>query len=573
MARHFFFAPIVLPLYNARQAQRFVVGAAAQKVAGMAAAVRTHGLRPVIVSSPIVTASRGRFYFGGFAGRDARLACMYLPAISVRGLNRLFSSFCYLWFACRHVQRHDVVVLYNYFPEYIPLAAWLRWRCGRSRVVLDLEDGPRADEKNLRGRMNRWSLGVLKRLCSERTIVVSHKVAQAMALNDVCVINGVCADVGPRTRAFGTPILFLYGGTIESATGLDLFDQAVRRFAHTHRELAGDVRFIVSGFGGAAQVAALARDVAPAGVRVDVCQDLGPAEYRQLLEQADVGLSLKMPDNEMGATTFPSKVIELASHGLLVLTTDVSDVSLLFDANTAVVLRNATPDELASCIAAIAYDPDRYSRIAEDGKRAIGARCGRHEVGAQLAGFLGSNVHPSTTTPMSGSHSLLQALRFPLANAILGALPATRLFGAKRALLRWLGFDLAAGCRIAGGVRFYGRGRVTIGADTWIGLDCTFVVAPDGPITIGARCDIAPQTLFHTGSHMLGDARRRAGAGYSSPIDVRDGSWIGTRSTLLGGALLGVGTVVASGALVRPGEYPPNVLLAGAPALIKRGLA
>jgi acetyltransferase-like isoleucine patch superfamily enzyme len=408
---------------------------------------------------------------------------------------------------------------------------------------------------------------MLKRFCSERAIVVSRQLAHALKLDDVCVVNGVCADVAPRERAFGSPVLFLYGGSIEPATGLDLFTAAVREFAREHRELASQVRFVVTGFGGTAHLGALAHDVADAGVRVDVVQDLGPAEYRQMLARADVGLSLKMPGSDLVATTFPSKVVELASHGLLVLTTDVSDVGLLFDDTTAVVLRDATPDGLAAKLAAIAREPARYRRIAQAGQRAIDARCGRRQIGARLIEFL--SVGRAGANPVARA---VGSLRFPLANAIVGALPATRMFGIKRTLLRLLGLDLASGCRIAGGVKFYGKGRVAIGADTWIGLGCTFVVAPDAPVTIGARCDIAPQTIFHTGSHEFGDARRRAGVGYSKPIGVGDGSWVGSRCTLLGGATIGAASIVAAGATVTPGAYPANTLLAGCPAVVKREL-
>lgn len=389
MARQFFFAPIMLPLYNERQRQRFLVGAAARKVVGMVAGIRAHAQRAVIVSSPIVTASRSRLFFGGFACRDARLPCAYLPAISVRGLNRLFAAFCYLRFAWQQVERDDIVVLYNYFPEYIPVAAWLRWRLGRERVMLDIEDGPRSDQKDLRGFVTRFSLRVLKRLCSERAIVVSRELAHSLAIADACVVNGVCGEQAACPRPFGTPVTFLYGGTIEAATGLDLFVAALRRFADAHRELAGNVRFVVSGFGGVDKLDALAREVAAAGVRVELHQDVGPGEYRQLLEQADVGLSLRIPGTELATTTFPSKVVEFASHGLLVLSTEVSDVGLLFDERSAALLPEATPDALADRIASILRSPDRHRRMAELGQRTIASSCGRREVGARLIAFLG----------------------------------------------------------------------------------------------------------------------------------------------------------------------------------------
>lgn len=163
-------------------------------------------------------------------------------------------------------------------------------------------------------------------------------------------------------------------------------------------------------------------------------------------------------------------------------------------------------------------------------------------------------------------------LRNPLANFTLSVLPATRCFALKRVLLNLLGFELGAGCKLTGDVKFYGRGRIAIGADTWIGFGCIFIVAPDAEIVIGARCDVAPRAIFHTGSHRIGDGQRRAGPGYSQPIAIADGSWIGTASVVLGGSRIGSASILAAGATLLAGDYPADTLLAGCPATIKRAL-
>ncbi|HTJ95301.1 MAG TPA: glycosyltransferase [Pararobbsia sp.] len=388
-ARQFFFAPIVLRRYNERTAQRFQVGAASHKVAGLAAGVRSQAHASIVVSSPIVTASNGPKLFRGFICRDERLACAYLPAISVRGLNRVFAALAYLMFALRHVRPGDGVVLYNYFPEYVLVAAFLRWRLGRDKVVMDLEDGPRADERNLRGVMNRLSLRLLSRICSPRAIVVSRQLADVMGIGNACVVNGVSPDSMQQRGAFGRPVTFLYGGSIETGTGLDLFCAALRELAQTRPGLAGEVRFVVTGFGGGEQLHALSAELAQWGFALDVRQDIGPDEYRHILKSADVGLSLKMPASALNATTFPSKVIELASLGLLVVTTDISDISLLFDDTSAAILRSADARSLASLIAHIAGAPEHYAQIAEAGQHRIVERCSRRAVGARLVEFLG----------------------------------------------------------------------------------------------------------------------------------------------------------------------------------------
>ena len=133
--RQFIFAPVVLSRYNRVNGTTFPVNAASNKVMGMVAGLRSQASPSFIVSSPIVTASRGLRYFGSLVCRDQRLACAYLPAISVRGLNRIFAAFVYLGFALRRIERGDCVVFYNYFPEYVPVAIFLRWRLGRDLLL------------------------------------------------------------------------------------------------------------------------------------------------------------------------------------------------------------------------------------------------------------------------------------------------------------------------------------------------------------------------------------------------------------------------------------------------------
>ena len=163
-------------------------------------------------------------------------------------------------------------------------------------------------------------------------------------------------------------------------------------------------------------------------------------------------------------------------------------------------------------------------------------------------------------------------MRFMIANFLLALLPPTRLFGLKRRLLRMLGIILGKGTSICGGVQFFGGGRVLIGRDCWIGINTKFYTSPNGNVTIGDFCDIAPDTCFMNGSHEMGDSHRRAGAGRSQHIEVGPGTWIGVRSILLGGSQIGPGCMIAAGSLVLDQKVEANTLLAGIPARVIRQL-
>ncbi|WP_081504018.1 acyltransferase [Methylococcus capsulatus] len=153
-------------------------------------------------------------------------------------------------------------------------------------------------------------------------------------------------------------------------------------------------------------------------------------------------------------------------------------------------------------------------------------------------------------------------------NLLLSYLPVTRLFSLKAICLRYAGVDVGKDTYVTGSIKLYGRGGLSVGANGWLGIGCRFYIPVGSSVVIGDRCDIAPEVKFVCGSHRIGTAERRAGEGFADDIVVGAGSWIGVGSTLLAGVRIGEGSVVAAGAVVTPGRYPANALLAGVPAKV-----
>lgn len=110
---------------------------------------------------------------------------------------------------------------------------------------------------------------------------------------------------------------------------------------------------------------------------------------------------------------------------------------------------------------------------------------------------------------------------------------------------------------------------MTIGRDTWLGMNLIIIVPSGSEVLIGSNVDVGPDVMIECGSHDIGGPKRRAGTNRSDSIEIGPGTWIGCRATLLGGARIGSGSIVAAGAMVLPGEYPDNVLLKGVPARAK----
>lgn len=140
-------------------------------------------------------------------------------------------------------------------------------------------------------------------------------------------------------------------------------------------------------------------------------------------------------------------------------------------------------------------------------------------------------------------------------------------FERKRKLLNSIGYKIGENTKIVGPILC--QGTVTVGKDTWIGKN--FRVNGNGNVTIGDSCDIGPEVSFNTGGHEIGDSSRRAGPGKITNIEVGNGTWICTRSTIVNDVKIGNGCVIAACACV-VSDVDDNVIVGGVPAKTIRKL-
>jgi acetyltransferase-like isoleucine patch superfamily enzyme len=114
-----------------------------------------------------------------------------------------------------------------------------------------------------------------------------------------------------------------------------------------------------------------------------------------------------------------------------------------------------------------------------------------------------------------------------------------------------------------------------IGDNTYIGHDCSFSVGRR--ISIGSNCLIARGVwLFDVSGHPTDPKSRLAGqpapADKVKPIVLEDNVWVGSGCVILPGTVVGSGSVLSVGSVVR-GHIPPYTLVAGNPAVPIRNLS
>jgi acetyltransferase-like isoleucine patch superfamily enzyme len=139
---------------------------------------------------------------------------------------------------------------------------------------------------------------------------------------------------------------------------------------------------------------------------------------------------------------------------------------------------------------------------------------------------------------------------------------------ARAHLYRLGGVPVGAGSGIEAGVTVVGRG-LFISPGCYINRNCFFDAKV--MIYIGADTHIGPGVTILTSSHAIGPSERRGGELVYSPVHIGRGSWIGANVTILPGAVIGAGCIIAAGSVVTS-DTKPDTLYTGVAALPKRHL-
>lgn len=174
-------------------------------------------------------------------------------------------------------------------------------------------------------------------------------------------------------------------------------------------------------------------------------------------------------------------------------------------------------------------------------------------------------------------------------------LPHWRLKGAIFRFLCPIFFrKVGRGTILTGRVRLpYPFMNIVLGQSCMIGNDVFLQVGRDGQIKMGNNVSI------NTGAHIVArekiyigenvaigefvtirdqshifdpDSGVRGNGFHVKPVVIEDNVWIGRGVYIGPGAIIRRGSIVGANAVVN-GEFPPNVLIAGVPARIKRSVA
>lgn len=141
----------------------------------------------------------------------------------------------------------------------------------------------------------------------------------------------------------------------------------------------------------------------------------------------------------------------------------------------------------------------------------------------------------------------------------------TKFFALKRYLFKIANIKVGKETKVVGPFYCGTEVKIEIGSNCWIGKN--FKVEGNGKIIIGNNCDFAPSVMVITGSHKIGNNKRRAGEGTIESIIIEEGCWIGARCTLLGTIVVHKMSIIGAMSFVNK-NIVENSVVAGVPCKV-----
>lgn len=369
---------------------RNIVGdspAATRKVIGLCKACRIVGIDARIVS--MGRGSVGRFGWHG-AKTDAidGIPIYFGPMLHVPIVSYLVTTAWLAWFAFKNSshKRRQAHLFYNQLTLYLPALILLFMR--RHKTYVDIEDAPVADLPHKTSQFfSKFGANAPPRIFSSYVnggaLIASSALAAGTRIRPTLTYYGAVHIENERIEKDGYPLHILASGTLEPDTGMTLLIRTLE-LIDLHR-LSKSITVSITGQG--SSVSEL-REVTNRlkNIKVLMLGRVSAEDYCKILGQADVGLSLKLVGGPYADSTFPSKVIEYAENGLMVISTDISDVRTIFGSSAQYLTTNS-PAALAEAIIAAAHNPREARILGQQAQRIIADRMSYTRVGETLKDF------------------------------------------------------------------------------------------------------------------------------------------------------------------------------------------
>lgn len=348
--------------------------AASRKVFMLADALADTDVHVDIVSMGRGKANGGFKFYNLKKIKNGNVNITYLPFTHIRFFSELL-TFLYLAIitACSIAKggySDKAVIFYNRLPAYI-LSLFVSV-IFRAKRIIDIEDGEIVsnESKSLKNKVKSIVPWLYDTFCKDGAMLACSALSSMTKIEHTTCYYGTVSPVIRETTVFDkNKVSILLSGSLSEDTGAERLSNAIR-LMRSDSQRWRNVQFEISGQGPSLQsFQDLMNGEGFPAVRVH--GRLSNSDYHDLLVNCDIGLALKPIIGSLANTTFPSKVVEYTNSGLLVISTDISDVRHVLGADGAIFLSTDSEDEIINAFDKVIHDIAWSRKTAEEGKNNV----------------------------------------------------------------------------------------------------------------------------------------------------------------------------------------------------------
>jgi glycosyltransferase involved in cell wall biosynthesis len=363
--------------------------AATKKIIMLCKALRISGVNAIILSMGRGGEIACWKNFSALVRRVDGVPIIYIPFSTIPIFSHLLSStaLAYCIFILR-IRCFTHLIYYNRTLTFIP--SLLLSRVMGYVNILDLEDG---ETSGVWGVLKSFQLKLVSQLFDKtciKALLACRALKAFTSIRPVLCYYGTASSSPATPRFQSKKLTVLMSGTLSHDTGAELLIDAILMLRQTNEPWVRDIRFEITGKGESlGRFHLLASELSIPNLVVH--GRLSGPEYSNILSGADIGLSLKLIGGLYANTTFPSKVIEYAASGVLVLTTEISDVRKVLGEG-AIYLKRDDPSELIKLLKFIALNQKDALNYSIAGSDAVQKICMPRISGEKLSEFIFGSV-------------------------------------------------------------------------------------------------------------------------------------------------------------------------------------
>jgi glycosyltransferase involved in cell wall biosynthesis len=258
------------------------------------------------------------------------------------------------------------VLVYNFSIEgfFIALAAIIT---NRSRVILIYEDAV-MPLFNLRAFIDSLSFWPLFLLSNRSYLTPSASLRlkiRGKVATEIPYIYPKSYVTIPTLIRQGSKFNILFGGSRNKDTGWELFVQAL--LCLSTLKIDSELHFWVTGLGPDISTADAQLIEKNKSITIHSFAGCSRDTYNDILRDAHIGLSLKLPGGAYSSTTFPSKIPELVAANKVVISTKIPTVYQIFEDN--IFYFDGTSAGLAHAIKSVTDNFDKAAQKSSNFSR------------------------------------------------------------------------------------------------------------------------------------------------------------------------------------------------------------